>query len=183
MQLQWTGDDHPRPLLHKVVLKGAKSPKDYFYIRLSPAILGRDVNRLASSPFFHSGVRGQGHYMAEEDLEKLSRPCFLWCCLIRKGCDHIHQFFWWCLFGFLVTRFMSTQSKLILCKLLLPMWLRPCPKCPTYNNCLAEEGLTARLVLQLLQLWWSIRHQKELIMIGAFSIYILAQKIVLEVFL
>ena len=30
--LQWTGGDEVKPLIHRVTLKGAKPPKNYFYI-------------------------------------------------------------------------------------------------------------------------------------------------------
>ena len=36
LKLLWTGRDEMKPLLHKVTLKGAQSPKDYFFLFYSP---------------------------------------------------------------------------------------------------------------------------------------------------
>ena len=43
LELRWTGGDHPHPLFYKVMLKGARPPKDYFYIRFYPRTLGKDL--------------------------------------------------------------------------------------------------------------------------------------------
>ena len=40
LRLCWTGGDKIKPLLHKVALRGAKSPKDFFYLAYSPQAAG-----------------------------------------------------------------------------------------------------------------------------------------------
>ena len=42
LELQWTGGDDVKPFSHRVTLKGAKSPKDYFYISYYPQAAGKD---------------------------------------------------------------------------------------------------------------------------------------------
>ena len=42
LDLQWTGQGEVKPLLHKVTLKGAMAPKDFFYICYYPPAAGED---------------------------------------------------------------------------------------------------------------------------------------------
>ena len=41
LDLRWTGGEELKPLLHRVTLKGARPPKDYFYIRYYPQATGK----------------------------------------------------------------------------------------------------------------------------------------------
>ena len=40
LKLWWTGGDEMKPLIHKVTLKGAQSPKDFFFLFYSPQAAG-----------------------------------------------------------------------------------------------------------------------------------------------
>ena len=42
LRLRWTGGDEVKPLVHRVRLRGAKPPSDYFYIRYYPSAAGKD---------------------------------------------------------------------------------------------------------------------------------------------